>query len=103
MMVRSTPRKKGVRRTHKQRGGSCVNPKPNYTLFFAGWGFKANPVDEAVFRSGDPGDAWFNNPFDLVCDTDNNLYTAAQAMNMILKIDQTGKITNFAPYNQPAT
>ena len=101
MMVRSTPRKKGVRRTHKQRGGACANPKPNYTLFFAGWGFKANPVDEAVFKSGDPGDAWFTNGFDLVCDTDNNLYTAAQAMNMILKIDQTGKITNFAPYSQP--
>ena len=97
-MVGRTPRKKGVRRTHKQRGGAGTNGKSNYTLFFTGWGF--NPVDYpgsgSSFKPGPPGNAFFPWGTDIICDTQNNLYVSSWYIGMILKIDTKGNMTKIA-------
>ena len=94
-MVSRTPRKKGVRRTHrrKQRGGAGTNGKSNYTLFYAGWRFERYTGSGSMFRPGPPGDAFFPYGTDLICDTDNNLYLTSWYIGSVMKIDTKGNMT----------
>ena len=103
-MGRSTLRKKGVRRTHKQRGGNtCVNPKPNYTMFFAGW-YKPGATEPSAVSLGTRGkvigirgEAWFHSAVtnDIIADKEGNLYMTMYYVHCILKVDKNGTITQF--------